>query len=279
MVHGLATDEANNDDVRKSIRDNGVHGSVTLDRAERGQLPFVDNMVNLFVAENLGEFSPQEIDRVLVPEGVALVRKDGRWTKFVKPRPDGIDEWTHFFYDAKGNAVSHDTVVAPPERLQWLGSPRWSRHHDRMSSLSAMVSADGKAFYMMDEGSRVSILMPSKWSLIARDAFNGVVLWQKPIEKWHSQLWPLKSGPTQLTRRLVAVKDSVFVTLSINAPISRRDANSGEVTQVHGSTGGGRIHGDNYLRLARKMGADRTIAKPFRRMDVIETLRDLIQAG
>ncbi|MDA1273548.1 MAG: hypothetical protein O2960_05795 [Verrucomicrobia bacterium] len=102
MVHGLATDEANNDAVRKSIRDNGVHGSVTLDRAERGQLPFVDNMVNLFVAENLGEFSPQEIDRVLVPEGVALVRKDGRWTKFVKPRPDGIDEWTRFSTTRKG---------------------------------------------------------------------------------------------------------------------------------------------------------------------------------
>lgn len=56
----------------------------------------------------------------------------------------------------------------------------------------------------------------------------------------------------------------------------RKDARNVKIVAL---SGGGRIHGDNYLRLARKMGADRTIAKPFRRMDVIETLRDLIQAG
>ena len=40
--------------------------------------------------------------------------------------------------------------------------------------------------------------------LIARDAFNGTVLWKQPIPSWHNHLWPLKSGPTQLARRLVA---------------------------------------------------------------------------
>jgi outer membrane protein assembly factor BamB len=238
MVHGLATDEANIGKARQTIRDSGAYGSVTLDRQDGNLLPFVDNMVNLFIAEDLAGISVDEVTRALAPDGVALVRKNGSWVRSVKPRPSEIDEWTHYFYNAKGNAVSHDTVVAPPERLQWLGSPRWSRHHDRMSSLSAMVSAGGKAFYIMDEGSRVSILLPSKWSLIARDAFNGVILWKKPIDQWQSQLWPLKSGPTQLTRRLVAVENSVYVTLSINAPVSRVDAASGEVVQVYESTKG-----------------------------------------
>ena len=238
MVHGLALDEGNIGTARKKIRESGMYGSVTLDRKEGNLLPFVDNMVNLFIGEDFSGVSEEEINRVLVPNGVALLRKNGNWVKSVKPRPEGIDEWTHFFYDAKGNAVSHDTVVAPPERLQWLGSPRWSRHHDRMSSLSAMVSAGGKTFYIMDDGSRVSILLPSQWMLIARDAFNGVVLWKKPIEKWHSQLWPLKSGPTQLARRLVAVNESVYVTLSINAPISRLDAATGNEEHLYESTAG-----------------------------------------
>ena len=238
MVHGLALDEANIARARNEIRESGVYGSVTLDRKDGNLLPFVDNMVNLLIAEDFAGVSQEEIDRVLVPNGVALLRRNGAWVKSVKARPEGIDEWTHFFYDAKGNAVSHDMVVAPPKHLQWLGSPRWSRHHDRMSSLSAMVSAGGKTFYIMDEGSRVSILLQSQWMLIARDAFNGVVLWKKPIEKWHSQLWPLKSGPTQLARRLVAVNDSVYATLSINEPISRLDAETGEVEHIYESTAG-----------------------------------------
>ena len=81
----------------------------------------------------------------------------------------------------------------------------------------------------MDEGSRISILMPSKWKLIARDAFNGTVLWKKPIAKWSEHMWPLKSGPTQLTRRLVADGDRIFVTLGIGEPISVVDGATGEV--------------------------------------------------
>ena len=78
-------------------------------------------------------------------------------------RPADIDEWTHFMHDASGNAVAHDTVVGPPRHLQWVGSPRWSRHHDRMASMSALVSTGGRMFYIMDEGSRISIQLPPKW--------------------------------------------------------------------------------------------------------------------
>ncbi len=81
----------------------------------------------------------------------------------------------------------------------------------------------------MDEGSRISIQLPSKWKLVARDAFNGVILWKKPIEKWHDQLWPLKSGPTQLAKRLVTAGDRVFVPLALNAPVSCLDAATGDV--------------------------------------------------
>ena len=67
-------------------------------------------------------------------------------------------------HGADGNAVAKDDVVAPPKHLQWIGSPRWSRHHDRMASMSALVSAKGRIFYVMDEGSRISIQLPPKWT-------------------------------------------------------------------------------------------------------------------
>ena len=181
------------------------------------------------MAENLGDVKQEEVLRVLVPNGVAMIKDArGKWTKIVKPRPSNIDDWSHYLHDASGNAVAHDDVVAPPKHLQWVGSPRWSRHHDRMASMSACVSSGGRMFYIMDEGSRISIQLPPKWKLIARDAFNGSVLWKRDIAKWQNHLWPLKSGPTQLSRRVVSTDDVVFATLDSDAPLTAHDAATGQ---------------------------------------------------
>jgi outer membrane protein assembly factor BamB len=233
QVQGLDRDPVNVDLARQYIKSQGVYGPVAIDRLNGNRLPYIDNLINLVVAEDISGIGIAEVIRVLVPGGVAYIREGSGWQKTVKPRPDNIDEWTHFLYDSSGNAVSHDEIVGPPKHLQWLGSPRWSRHHDRMASMSGMVSAAGRIFYIMDEGSRISIQMPPEWTLIARDAFNGTILWRRPIEKWHSHLWPLKSGPTQLARRLVAIGDRVYVTLGINAPLTALDAATGEVLQTY----------------------------------------------
>ncbi|UCG16910.1 MAG: PQQ-binding-like beta-propeller repeat protein, partial [Phycisphaerales bacterium] len=233
LVHGLDRDAENVGRARQHVRSLGLYGIVSVDRLVGTRLPYVDNLVNLVVAEDLDGVPLEEVRRVLCPQGVAYVRQNGQWTKTVKPRPAGIDEWTHYLYDAQGNAVSHDTAVGPPRHLQWVGSPRWSRHHDRMASMSALVSAGGRIFYIMDEGSRASIQLPPKWVLIARDAFNGTILWKRPLESaWHPHLYPFKSGPAQLPRRLVAVGERVYVTLGRDAPLRVLDAATGKTIRT-----------------------------------------------
>ncbi len=236
QVHGLATDAKQLAAARQRLLKEGAYGNVSLDLLAGDRLPYIDNFVNMVVAEDAGKVSQDEIERVLCPRGVAYIKRNGKWQKTVKPVPKEIDDWTHYFHDAQGNPVAHDTVVAPPERLQWVGTPRYSRHHDRMASMSALVSSQGRLFYIMDEGSRVSIELPSHWKLLARDAFNGTVLWERNIEKWHDQMWPLKSGPTQLARRLVADGDLVYATLSYHAPITCLDGATGQVKQVYKNT-------------------------------------------
>ena len=233
QVHGLIRDAGEIAAARKQAKDSGNYGEVAFDRLQGSELPYIDNLVNLLVADSLGDISEEEVLRVLVPEGVALVRDGDDWKKIVKPRPDNIDEWTHYLHDASGNSVAHDDVVAPPRHLQWVGSPRWSRHHDRMASMSALVSSGGRMFYIMDEGSRVSIQLPPSWKLICRDAFNGTILWKKDIAEWQPHLWPLKSGPSQLSRRLVSTDDEVFVTLGFNAPLTALDAATGEILRTY----------------------------------------------
>ncbi len=237
QVHGLDRDGVKVAAARRYIQSLGIYGDVSVDRLDAKRLPYIDNLVNLLVAEDLDGISREEALRVLVPRGVLYTKVGGEWKKTVKPRPGNIDDWTHFMHGPGGNAVAHDTVVGPPEHLQWVGSPRWSRHHDRMASLSALVSANGRFIYIMDEGSRTTIQTPSNWKLIARDAFNGVILWKRQIGKWHHHLWPLKSGPTQLARRLVAIGDRIYVTRGLVAPLEEIDAVTGKTIRVYKDSG------------------------------------------
>ncbi|HUT33847.1 MAG TPA: PQQ-binding-like beta-propeller repeat protein [Planctomycetota bacterium] len=231
LVQGLDTDPATVGKAREHIRSLGLYGPVTAERWDGKRLPYIDNMVTLLVAAAPVAVPQEEVMRVLAPNGVACVREGASWKKAVKPRPKETDEWTHYLYDASGNAVSHDTVVGPPRRLQWTGSPRWARHHDRMASMSCMVSANGRLFYIMDHGPIASVNLPPVWELVARDAYNGTVLWRRPIATWNTHLWPLKSGPGQIPRRLVAVGDRVFVTLTLDAPCSALDAATGQTVR------------------------------------------------
>ena len=236
FVHGLDTDAGNIAAARSRLIEQGVYGPVSVDQWDGRNLPYADNLVNLIVADEPANVTEAEMLRVLAPEGVALIRQGGQWKKVVKPRPDEMDEWTHYFHGADGNPVADDSIVAPPERLQWIGSPRWSRHHDHMASLTSMVSAGGRLFYILDEGPKASIQLPSEWRLIGRDAFNGVILWNRDIDQWNTHQYPLKSGPAHLLRRLVAVGERVFVTLGIDAPVTALDAASGKtVLEYKGS--------------------------------------------
>ena len=237
QVHGLDRDGEKVEAARRHIQSLGIYGDVSVDRLDGKRLPYIDNLVNLLVAEDLDGISMEEALRVLVPRGVLYTKAGGEWKKTVKPRPGNIDEWTHFMHGPGGNAVARDKVVGPPKHLQWVGSPRWSRHHDRMASLSALVSANGRFIYIMDEGSRTTIQTPSNWKLIARDAFNGVILWKRQLGKWHHHLWPLKSGPTQLARRLVAIGDRIYVTRGLVAPLEEIDAVTGKTIRVYKDSG------------------------------------------
>lgn len=239
QVQGLTKDAAAVQALRESIHPSGKYGAVAVEAWDGKGLPYIENYVNLLVVEDAAAVAKEEIGRVLTPLGVAMVRKaGGGWEKTTKAWPKDMDEWTHYAYDSKGNPTSKDLLVGPPTRMQWVGNPRWSRHHDRMSSVSAKVSAGGRIYYIIDEGSRISILMPAKFSIIARDAFNGTVLWKKPIPEWSTHLWPLKSGPTQLARRLVAIGDKVYVTLGISTPIVCLDGGTGAVVKEYPQTKG-----------------------------------------
>jgi outer membrane protein assembly factor BamB len=236
IVHGLDANDGNIQKARQLIAAKGEYGPISIDRLTGNRLPYGDNMVNLLVAEDLRDIPMDEVKRVLAPNGVAMTKGIWGWSKTVKPIPAGMDEWNQYLYDSKGTMVSNDEIVGPIKHYQWVGSPMWGRHHDTTASMSALVSANGRIFYIMDEGPRESIQLPAENFLVARDAYNGTILWKRPIPDWQDHLFPLKSGPAYLPRRLVAVGDKVYVTLGMNAPLSELDAATGETKRTFANT-------------------------------------------
>jgi len=233
LVQGLDADPANVEKARRLIRKKGLSGKVFADQLVQDGLPYADNLVSLVVAEDLGKIAMDEVLRVLRPHGVAYVKSGQEWKKTIKPRPDGLDDWTHNLHDASNNAVSHDTVVGPPRRLQWKAAPIWSRHHHTLASISSVVSTRERLFYILDEGPADDMRVPGKWSIVARDAFSGVFLWNRPLPHWAYHGKGFRSGPVQLPRTIVAVDDTVYVPLGMSEPVSALDAATGKTVRTY----------------------------------------------
>ena len=229
VVHGLYDTRRHVDEVRAHIKQRDLYGKVSVQHWGQSDLPYANNIVNLLVAERLVNLSRKEIMRVLVPLGVAYIKSDKGWEKTVKPWPEEIDEWTHFLHGPDNNAVAQDTIVGVPRHVQWIGYPKFARSHEQLASVSAMVSAGGRLFYIVDEGLTADIRMPARWRLVARDAFNGVILWKRTIDKWSDHLHGFRSGPPDLPFRLVAVGNRVYVPLGAGKPVAALDAATGKV--------------------------------------------------
>ena len=260
---------------RHQLEQKGLSGKLTVEPFEGTALPYADNLVNLIVLHPApaasGNVSLEELKRVLVPGGVLYRLPDGsedaepRMVR--KPWPEEIDQWTHFLHSAAGNAVARDRRVAPATALQWVSDPMFCRSHEIDSSLPAMVSANGRLVYILDEGpiGVTDPRFPPRWSLIARDAFNGVLLWKRPLEPWGWQAWRPEIReedwrvlrgqrtrvPPEVQRRLVVVGDRVYATLGFHdAPVSILDAASGEVLAECAGTEGAQellVDGDTLL--------------------------------
>ena len=235
VVQGLDTNTGNVQNARKQIYSLGIYGPVSIDTFDGERLPYVGETVNLVVAEDLGDVSMAEVTRVLCPEAVAYIKRDGRWRRTDKPRPTNIDEWTHFLHDAGGNAVANDTQVGPPKRLRWVAEPRWCRSHEFPSSVSALVTTGGRVFMIFDEApSGVYRKLPQNCKLVARDAANGILLWKVPMRQWQPEFgtgtgnrWNIHHT---IPRRLVAEDDRVYVTLGfLDSPVSVLDAATGDI--------------------------------------------------
>ncbi|MBT3376779.1 MAG: PQQ-binding-like beta-propeller repeat protein [Lentisphaerae bacterium] len=266
VVQGLSTREEDVRQTQSAIQTARCGGSVSAGLFDGKALPYADNLVNVVVvsqdwSSRARPNSPlhAEIMRILCPGGSAVfltsIGEEMAIDTVRKRRPPDIDDWSHFLHDASNNAVANDTQVGPPRHLQWLASPVWLRSHETASGVQAQITSGGRLFYIFDEGV-VGITderLPERWSIVCRDAFNGKLLWKRPMPDWGWRQWQRKrfedkdwtklraarvSAPTQTNRRLVADGDRLYATLGYRGPVAIIDAATGDVVKMVPETRG-----------------------------------------
>jgi hypothetical protein len=134
--------------------------------------------------------SEQELRNTLNSAGIEnfeiIDRQNGLWAKVIKPRPSGMDEWIHYGYDASSVCVSQDEVLSPLVGVRWMAGP-YSAHMGNGGTKVA-VSSGGRLFYISWNNTenlltkrtpKGEYLIADKGCLIARDAYNGLMLWSK----------------------------------------------------------------------------------------------------
>ena len=131
-------------------------------------------------------------------------------------------------------------MVEPPKGLRWTCGPAYARSHEHFSSMSAMVTAGGRIFYIIDEGPISSVYLPPQWKLVARDAFSGVLLWERPITNWEAHLRGFRSGPPEIGRRLVATDDRIYGAFDYGESVAVLDAATGKELSTVPNTDGAR---------------------------------------
>lgn len=232
-VQALLRDASSVAAARTAIRAADCYGPVSARVYSGDRLPYRDNLVNLLIVQEDQGIGEAELMRVLRPLGVLAMRKGDAWQTQVKPWPAGMDVWTHFLHGPSNNAVSQDSNIRPPRRLQWSADHLWGRSHEMNNSFPALVTDAGRMYYIFDTGvtGMEDPRLGEQWTLFARDAFNGNLLWQRPLSTWGSQTWgsrALRFFGGNVARRLVAHRDRLFITFEYGGPVIVLDAVSGE---------------------------------------------------
>ena len=202
VIQGLTLKGDDIEKCRAKLLDQNLFGRVSIDRLATPTLPYADNLANVLVVQNVANLETSglklsECLRVVAPYGVAFVEKaepeaikkqlararieatvsirDG-WVKIVKSYPKAMDEWTRYGHDETMSGHSLDTMVGPASSVRWINWVNGEYWGDQGPFPgSDLVSANGRTFHMHDLEKK-----PRDIHIVARDAFNGIELWNIP---------------------------------------------------------------------------------------------------
>jgi len=208
-LHVVAIDTQTNKtrSLRDQILAQGIYGHrLSAHTLPPGSLPFTDAFANVVLSESaLEKLGPPawpdaELDRVTRPFGGI------RWTRADHPPTvrgplEGAGEWTHQFANTANTASSQDLHIRSTLALQWFGGPGPDLMVDRHLRGPAPLASQGRLF------------VPGENLLVAVDAYNGTLLWQRDLPGSQRYTMPYDAGYMSLgsNHLAVAVRDACWL--------------------------------------------------------------------
>jgi outer membrane protein assembly factor BamB/SAM-dependent methyltransferase len=219
IVHGIEPEQAAVERAKENILRAEVAGRVCVEHCPVAMLPYVNNLANIILVDDWQRIveaglSAAEVLRVLAPNGVVCIgpapeeqlkkwlgvaellevraiSAAGTWLLGRKPRPSGMDEWTHELHDSTRNPASTDREAGLPQAVHWInGIPyTWQIHHYR--------TAGGRVFlfYTGRRGmSRWGTFKEEVERIEAIDAFSGIRLWMRSCAPPAKGFFPIAVG-------------------------------------------------------------------------------------
>jgi outer membrane protein assembly factor BamB len=181
-VLALAPSASDRSSWREAVADARLTGAVFVeDAGELPSLPCWNDQVDLVVldTEALAATSPdeRELHRVLGPQGVACLLRQGGLAKIVEPDDPRLGDWGHDFCNPDRNPVSRDSAAGIPTGLRWISGVR-GRVGTGYMRIDGPIVASMAMLRTQPLGSRAfSRRMEADGAFSARLAHNGVPLW------------------------------------------------------------------------------------------------------
>ncbi len=214
FVHVWDPDMAAVERAREIARKDASYGrSLIIERGDWSHLPYANRMIDVMIApgltiDELKSVSRAELVRVLRPGGCAVLGgavgeakadslspqqlskwwsdfggassevtagASGTWIRIVADPREGVDQWSHWEHGPDNNPVSHDTQIKAPYHTQWVERPIY------ITMPAITTSAGGRLFLAMGHIAHHRREEPWLNTLLARNAYNGTILWQRKL--------------------------------------------------------------------------------------------------
>ncbi len=152
----------------------GLYGTrVFVGRGASSMIGLADNLADSVSAADAAGVSRDEVLRVLAPGGRARLGTE----EIVKPFPEGADDWTHHYHGPDNNPQSRDRIARAPYLTHFIAEPRYGPCPQNA------VAAGGRLFMAFGHVAWHQREEPMMNTLVALSAFNGTLLWRKPIRQ------------------------------------------------------------------------------------------------
>ena len=184
------------EDLRRRIHKTGLLGShVYVEHGPLNRIHLAQNIADvIFFTEDDHKDPPlYELLRVIRPHGeISTGLNPDKSTKAVSPR---AGQWTHPYHGPDNNPQSEDKLARPPYQTQFLAEPYYVPFPE------VTVAAGGRVFKAFGHVGYKQRDWPWLNKLVAFNAYNGMQLWQRPLEE----------GFNIHRNTMIATDDALFV--------------------------------------------------------------------